>query len=150
MGCSHLTFLFFTLTPWFTRKLHCKGMATMRKTPGLSILGNTFTFSTHLISSSVLSLMFCSTFNIPVLFYYRYLTLARHLQMTYKMEPAGSQGVWSLDDYQFIPFIWGSSQLQMHPKIAPEMFVNEKIAEENAEEYMFLSCIKFILSVSRY
>lgn len=77
----------------------------------------------------------------------RYLTLSRKLQMVYKMEPAGSQGVWSLDDYQFIPFIWGSSQLQMNPKIAPEMFSNEKIVNENADEYMFLACIKFILSV---
>lgn len=79
---------------------------------------------------------------------YRYLELARKLQMTYKMEPAGSQGVWSLDDYQFIPFIWGSSQLYMHPKISPEMFISEKIVNENADEYLFLSCIKFILSVS--
>ncbi|XP_071529591.1 serine/threonine-protein phosphatase 2A activator-like [Panulirus ornatus] len=77
----------------------------------------------------------------------RYLSLSRKLQMIYKMEPAGSQGVWSLDDYQFLPFIWGSSQLQMHPKISPEMFVNEKIVNENADEYMFFSCIKFILSV---
>ncbi|XP_047495071.1 serine/threonine-protein phosphatase 2A activator-like [Penaeus chinensis] len=77
----------------------------------------------------------------------RYLELARKLQMTYKMEPAGSQGVWSLDDYQFIPFIWGSSQLYMHPKISPEMFISEKIVNENADEYLFLSCIKFILSV---
>nr|XP_045609729.1 serine/threonine-protein phosphatase 2A activator-like [Procambarus clarkii] len=77
----------------------------------------------------------------------RYIALSRKLQMVYKMEPAGSQGVWSLDDYQFIPFIWGSSQLQMHPKIAPEMFSNEKIVNDNADEYMFLACIKHILSV---
>ena len=64
------------------------------------------------------------------------------------MEPAGSQGVWSLDDYQFIPFIWGSSQLQMNPKISPEMFCNEKIVNEYADEYMFLRSIKFILTVS--
>ncbi|XP_042221563.1 serine/threonine-protein phosphatase 2A activator-like isoform X2 [Homarus americanus] len=79
--------------------------------------------------------------------FHRYIALSHKLQMTYKMEPAGSQGVWSLDDYQFIPFIWGSSQLQMHPKISPEMFCNEKIVNDNADEFMFLACIKFILSV---
>ncbi|KAL7648060.1 UNVERIFIED_CONTAM: hypothetical protein RMT77_001677 [Armadillidium vulgare] len=87
-----------------------------------------------------------STATVIILFK-KYISLCRKLQMIYKMEPAGSQGVWSLDDYQFIPFIWGSSQLIMHPKIAPEMFTKEKIVEENANEYLFLSCIQYILSV---
>lgn len=40
-----------------------------------------------------------------------YLRLVRHLQNYFRMEPAGSHGVWSLDDFQFIPYYWGSSQL---------------------------------------
>ncbi|XP_067826080.1 serine/threonine-protein phosphatase 2A activator isoform X2 [Heptranchias perlo] len=74
----------------------------------------------------------------------RYLQVMRKLQKTYRMEPAGSQGVWGLDDFQFLPFIWGSSQLIGHPTLEPCHFVDEKVVNEHHKEYMFLECVRFI------
>nr|XP_003229726.2 PREDICTED: serine/threonine-protein phosphatase 2A activator [Anolis carolinensis] len=77
----------------------------------------------------------------------RYLEVMRKLQKTYRMEPAGSQGVWGLDDFQFLPFIWGSSQLIDHPSLEPRHFVDEKVVNENHKDFMFLECIRFITEV---
>lgn len=77
----------------------------------------------------------------------RYLQFVRKLQTVYRMEPAGSHGVWSLDDFQFLPFLWGSSQLLGHRRILPKSFVNPDIYETFAKDYMFLGCIKYINQV---
>ncbi|XP_067662659.1 serine/threonine-protein phosphatase 2A activator-like isoform X2 [Haliotis asinina] len=77
----------------------------------------------------------------------RYMELVRKLQKIYRMEPAGSHGVWSLDDYQFIPFIWGSSQLLGHPRIQPKSFPKPEISEHFSKDFMFLGCIKYINEV---
>ncbi|XP_061732760.1 serine/threonine-protein phosphatase 2A activator [Nerophis ophidion] len=74
----------------------------------------------------------------------RYLSVMRKLQRTYRMEPAGSQGVWGLDDFQFLPFIWGSAQFVDHPTLDPRHFVDERVVNEHHHDYMFLECIKFI------
>ncbi|KAG5676217.1 hypothetical protein PVAND_006066 [Polypedilum vanderplanki] len=75
-----------------------------------------------------------------------YLNFVRKLQVTYRLEPAGSQGVWSLDDFQFLPFIWGSAQL-IGTSIEPVKFVEPETIEEYRKEYMFISCIDYIQQV---
>lgn len=46
----------------------------------------------------------------------KYLYIARKLQLTYLLEPAGSHGVYGLDDFQHIAFIVGAAQLIKHER----------------------------------
>ncbi|KAM3217926.1 serine/threonine-protein phosphatase 2A activator isoform X1 [Capsicum annuum] len=78
-----------------------------------------------------------------------YLDLMRKLQLTYCLEPAGSHGVWGLDDHHFLPFIFGSSQLIDHKYMKPKSIHNEDILENFANEYLYLSCIVFIKKVKK-
>jgi serine/threonine-protein phosphatase 2A activator len=77
----------------------------------------------------------------------RYLDLMRKVQTVYRMEPAGSHGVWGLDDFQFLPFIWGSAQLIGQTELTPQSFVEEKLVNQNASDYMFMGCVAYINKV---
>jgi len=78
-----------------------------------------------------------------------YLELMRALQSTYWLEPAGSKGVWGLDDYQFLPFIWGSAQLIGNEAIIPSHIASAATVDKYADAYLFMSCIQFILKMKR-
>lgn len=76
-----------------------------------------------------------------------YIKLARKLQVVYKLEPAGSHGVWSLDDFQFLPFVFGSAQLSKQFKIEPKNFVEQDYIDLYQDEYMFFQALKYITTV---
>jgi serine/threonine-protein phosphatase 2A activator len=77
-----------------------------------------------------------------------YLDLMRELQHVYWLEPAGSKGVWGLDDYQFLPFIWGSSQLNVpRAPIRPSDVCDMEKVEAHADMYIYFSAIRFIMKM---
>ncbi|KAL6970141.1 hypothetical protein U1Q18_047353 [Sarracenia purpurea var. burkii] len=79
----------------------------------------------------------------------KYLELMRKLQLVYCLEPAGSHGVWGLDDYHFLPFVFGSSQLIDHKYMKPKSIHNEDILDNFSSEYLYLSCIAFVKKVKK-
>ncbi|THG22693.1 hypothetical protein TEA_011560 [Camellia sinensis var. sinensis] len=79
----------------------------------------------------------------------KYLELMRKLQLVYCLEPAGSHGVWGLDDYHFLPFIFGSAQLIDHKYMKPKSIHNDDILENFSNEYLYLSCIAFVKKVKK-
>lgn len=76
-----------------------------------------------------------------------YILTMRKIQTVYWLEPAGSHGVWGLDDYHFLPFLFGSAQLIDHKYIRPRSIHDNDILETFSKDFMYLDYIRFINSI---
>jgi serine/threonine-protein phosphatase 2A activator len=80
---------------------------------------------------------------------YKYVLFVRKLQVDYMLEPAGARGVWGLDEYQFLPFIFGASQLIGNRMITPKSIRDNDILLDYKDEYLYLDCVDHIKSVKK-
>ncbi|KAI6246825.1 Serine/threonine-protein phosphatase 2A activator 1 [Erysiphe necator] len=90
-----------------------------------------------------------------------YLRTIRRLILTYNLEPAGSHGVWGLDDHSFLPYIFGSSQYcpaidskdsmpdeGSHPDAPkPSSISNKAVVDKERIHNIFFAAIGFIFDV---
>lgn len=86
----------------------------------------------------------------------QYLLVTRRLQTDYRLEPAGSHGVWGLDDYHCLPFYFGACQLQAKGVItneqtlaSPTCINDEYVLKDHSANFLYLSCIQYIRQLKK-
>ncbi|CAL9734847.1 serine/threonine-protein phosphatase 2A activator 1 [Monosporozyma servazzii] len=78
----------------------------------------------------------------------KYYHLVRSLILTYNLEPAGSHGVWGLDDFFHLAYIWGASQwCEQEDIIAPRDLVSKQQYDFYKDKNFFSQTISFIIHV---
>lgn len=88
-------------------------------------------------------------FDLHALFANKYISLCRRVQSKFRLEPAGSRGVYNMDDYQFLPFLFGAAQLSNTRGISVKEFYEPDMVEMFRKDYIFFEAIDFILTIKR-
>ena len=79
-----------------------------------------------------------------------YLAITRVLQTDYMLEPAGSHGVWGLDDYHCLPFYFGACQLQADgDDSTPDSIHDKEKLERDKDAFLYYGCIHYIQSLKK-
>lgn len=84
--------------------------------------------------------------HLPLTLLPQYLTLTRALQSTYNLEPAGSHGVWGLDDFAFLPYLFGAAQLVDTP-VPPAAVCTHPIPPSLVADYLYFDAVAEIYRV---
>ncbi|XP_032594188.1 serine/threonine-protein phosphatase 2A activator-like [Drosophila grimshawi] len=79
-----------------------------------------------------------------LLLFHRYLCCVRQLQLQFDMRPAGSQGAYSLDDYQFVVYLWGTAQLCYNPPFVPNQLLEPPIYTQWRKQYLLADCVSHL------
>ncbi|SCU85206.1 LAME_0D00518g1_1 [Lachancea meyersii CBS 8951] len=79
----------------------------------------------------------------------RYYGLIQKLVVTYTLEPAGSHGVWGLDDHFHLVYIFGASQLvgMRSPPATPKEMQKKYIVQENSSQNLYCQGLSFVFQV---
>ncbi|EDX11770.1 serine/threonine-protein phosphatase 2A activator [Drosophila simulans] len=71
----------------------------------------------------------------------RYLQFVRRLQVTYSVNSSNWHGGYSLDKFQFVPFIWGFAQLCHEAPFSPKKMLDEDTVAKYRGAYMLIDCV---------
>ena len=82
-----------------------------------------------------------------LLLFNTYYALVRKLILTYTLEPAGSHGVWGLDDHFHLAYILGSSQWIRNAPMRPRDVKDISLVKQYAKSNLYCQCIAFIFQV---
>jgi len=52
--------------------------------------------------------------------------------------------VWGLDDFAFLPFVWGSAQLCDSSRIPPDFVNDTKLISEHRGDYLYVDAVGYI------
>lgn len=76
--------------------------------------------------------------------FWEYWNLHVAIKEKYNLEPAGSHGAWSVDDYVCLPFVFGSSQLIGNENITPANVIDPTVSKNNKDEYSYCRWIDYL------
>lgn len=76
-----------------------------------------------------------------------YLMVVWRLQDRYGLEPAGSHGVWGLDDFQFLPYVIGAAQLRTQSSLRPAQIVKASSHESVLKDQLAQKDPKTLISL---